>query len=390
MRKVLFAASCLLAPGIAVAEVDVMLGGYVALGWSDKDASPIFNTLNTAGSMIATAGGVGAEDAAIGSTRNLTGEIQTTASVDVAGLTWVGQLDLGLDATGSPVTFKRGLVGVSSDFGDLFYREGGARAGYFSYADGLAAGGSGVSTKLFDHEFSGDFGSDELGYHLNFGDLDAEVSYDLDHRALAGQLSYNVGFTGYDFSLGLHGVSNPIYEDALDLLADEYYGVAAMGGVDFGDIEIGVSFGQERLTNWLKQFAGDETDVKRQFASIGVSYTAIDALKLSVDMDRSVVSAEWGCTGIESECLAGTTAPTSASYFDAAIGGAFATSAEVGTAFSVGAEYQAAKGVTIGGYFKQFNNVNTLALGDATALGLQRGFKNMDGQEFGLKATIAF
>ena len=143
MRKVLFAASCLLAPGIAVAEVDVMLGGYVALGWSDEDASPIFNTLNTAGSMIATAGGVGAEDAAIGYTRNLTGEIQTTASVDVAGLTWVGQLDLGLDATGSPVTFKRGLVGVSSDFGDLFYREGGARAGYFSYADGLAAGGSG-------------------------------------------------------------------------------------------------------------------------------------------------------------------------------------------------------------------------------------------------------
>lgn len=390
MRKVLFAASCLLAPGIAVAEVDVMLGGYVALSWSDKDASPIFNTLNTAGSMIATAGGVGAQDAAVGSSRNLTGEIQTTASVDVAGLTWVGQMDLGLNATNAPVTFERGLVGVSSGFGDVFYREGGARADFFSYADGIAAGGSGVSTKLFDHEFSDEFGGDELGYHLNFGDLDAEVTYDLDHRSISGQMSYNVGFTGYDFSLGLHGVSNPIYDDVLETMADDYYGIAAMGGVDFGDIEIGVSFGQERVTNWLKQFAGDETDVKRQFASIGVSYTAIDALKLSVDMDRSVVSAEWGCTGIETECLAGATVPTGAAYFDAAIGGGFATSAEVGTAFSVGAEYQATKNVTIGGYFKQYNNVNTLSLGDTTALGLQRGFLNMDGQEFGLTATIAF
>ena len=44
-----------------------------------------------------------------------------------------------------------------------------------------------------------------------------------------------------------------------DILSD----IAAMGGVDFGDIEIGVSLGQERVTNWLKQFAGDETDVNR-------------------------------------------------------------------------------------------------------------------------------
>ena len=390
MRKVLFAASCLLAPGVAVADVDVMLGGSVTLNWSDRNASPIFNTLNTASAPLSTAGGVGATDALIGSSRGLSGEINTTASVDVAGLTWLGQLDLDLSATGAPITFSRGLIGVQSEFGEIFYREGGPRSDYFGYADDLAAGGSGVSTKLFDHEFSSEFGGDEVGYHLNFGDLDAEVSYVLDHRAFAGQVSYNVGFTGYDFSLGLHAVNNPQFGDTLSTMADDYYGLAAMGGVDFGDIEIGLSLGQERLTNWMKQSVGDETDVRRQFASIGLSYTAIDALKLSVDMDRSWVRAEWGCTGIETECANGTTTPTSASYFDAAIGEAFAASTEVSTALSFGAEYQASKNVTIGGFFKQYNGVNTLALDNMTAIGLGRGFKSMDGQEFGLTATISF
>ena len=107
MRKVLFAASCLLAPGVAVADVDVMLGGSVTLNWSDRNASPIFNTLNTASAPLSTAGGVGATDALIGSSRGLSGEINTTASVDVAGLTWLGQLDLDLSATGSPITSSK-------------------------------------------------------------------------------------------------------------------------------------------------------------------------------------------------------------------------------------------------------------------------------------------
>ena len=388
MRKVLFAASCLLAPGVAVADVDVMLGGSVALNWSDRNASPIFNTLNTASAPLSTAGGVGATDALIGSSRGLSGEINTTASVDVAGLTWLGQLDLDLSATGAPITFSRGLIGVQSEFGEIFYREGGPRSDYFGYADDLAAGGSGVSTKLFDHEFSSEFGGDEVGYHLNFGDLDAEVSYDLDHRAFAGQVSYNVGFTGYDFSLGLHAVNNPLFGDTLSTMADDYYGVAGQAGVNFGDFSVGLSAGQERLSNWMRQFAGDETDVLRQFVSLGASYTAIDAITLSVDMDRTVTSAEWGCTSLESECLSGSTVPTDPAYFDAGIGGAFGTSAEVSTAFSVGAEYEVSKGFSIAGFFRQQNSVNTLALDSDAALNLQRGFKNSDGQTFGLTATV--
>lgn len=394
MRKVLLAACFLLSPGlflsgVAAADVDVTMGGYVSLSWSDNDASPVFNTLNTSNGALSL-GGVGAEDSLVGVSRSLDAEIQTTAAANVVGLTWLGQIDLGMTNAGDTVDFKRGLVGVKSGFGNLFYREGGARSSYFSYASGLAVGGAGASTKLLPHSYASHFVGDEAGYHLNFGDLDLEGTYDLDQKALSGQARYNVGLSGYDFTLAAQGINNPITSGTLDTYADTYYGLAIYGGVDFGDIEIGLNLGQDKLTNWMKQSTGNETDVLRRFGALGISYTAIDALKLSVDMDRSVVSAEWGCTGIESECLAGTTAPTSASYFDAAIGGAFATSAEVGTAFSVGAEYQAAKGVTIGGYFKQFNNVNTLALGDATALGLQRGFKNMDGQEFGLKATIAF
>ena len=82
--------------------------------------------------------------------------------------------------------------------------------------------------------------------------------------------------------------------------------------------------------------------------------------------------------------------PTSPAYFDAGIGGVFETSAEVSTALSIGAEFQATKNVTIGGYFKHYNNVTTLALDNATAIGMNRGFKTSDGQEFGLMATITF
>ena len=390
MRKVLFAASCLLVPGIAAADVDITLGGNVSLTWSDNDASPVFNTLNTTGAALSTAAGVGAADAKAGTARALSGGLNTTASIDVAGLTWLGELDMGMNATGQPVTFDRGLISVGSPLGEAFYREGGPRSDYFGYADDLAAGGAGVSTKLFDHEFAGDFGGDELGYHLSFGDLDAEVSYDLDHRAFSGQVRYNIGFVGYDFTLGLHAVSNPINDGVLELMADDYYGVAGNAAVNFGDIAVGLSLGQERVSNWMKQFAGDETDVKRQFASLGASYTAIDAIKLSIDLDRAVTSAEWGCTGLETECASGATVPTSAAYFDAGIGGTFGTSAEISTAFSVGAEYQVSKSVTVGGFFRQQNSVNTLALDSDDAIGLQRGFKNSDGQSFGLNASIAF
>ena len=94
MRKVLFAASCLLVPGVAMADVDVMLGGSVTLNWSDRDASPIFNTLNTTGGVLTGAADLGAADAVVGSSRALSGELNTTASVDVAGLTWLGQMDM--------------------------------------------------------------------------------------------------------------------------------------------------------------------------------------------------------------------------------------------------------------------------------------------------------
>ncbi|MDA9175809.1 hypothetical protein N9O95_01825 [Alphaproteobacteria bacterium] len=389
MRKVLFAASCLLVPGVALADVDVMLGGHVTLNWSDRDASPIFNTLDTAGDPLIS-GGLGATDAVVGSSRALSGALNTTASVDVAGLTWLGQMDMALDATGGAIAFQRGMLGIQSDLGTLFYREGGARSNLYSYADSVAAGGSGISTKLFSTEFSGDFVGDEVGYSLNFGDLNAEVAYDLDHRGFSGQLHYNVGFAGYDFTVGVEGVTSPIQDPVLELLADDYYGLTAMGGVDFGDIELGVSIGQERVSNWMLASVDNETDVKRQFASLGVSYTAIDAIKLSIDMDRAVTSAEWGCTSLEAECLSGSTIPTSPAYFDAGIGGIFPTSAEVSTALSVGAEFQATKNVTIGGYFKQYNNVTTLALDNTTAIGMGRGFKTSDGQEFGLTATITF
>ena len=44
----------------------------------------------------------------------------------------------------------------------------------------------------------------------------------------------------------------------------------------------------------------------------------------------------------------------------------------------------------MGGFFRQQNSVNTLALDSDDAIGLQRGFKNSDGQSFGLNASIAF
>ena len=390
MRKVLFAASCLLAPGIAVADVDVMLGGSVSLNWSDNSSSPVFNTLNTAGAALTAVGGLGDTDELAGASRVLSGGLSTTASIDIAGLTWLGGMDLGLDATGGTVTFDRGVLSVGSALGEAFYREGGARADYFGYADDLAASGAGVSTKLFDHEFAGDFSGDEIGHHLSFGDLDAELAYDLDHRSFAGQMSYNIGFVGYDFTLGLHAVSNPIEDGVLELMADDYYGIAGNAAANFGDISVGLSLGQERLSNWMLQFAGDETDVKRQFVSLGASYTAIDALTLSFDVDRTVVSAEWGCTSLETECLSGSTTPTSPAYFDAGIGGTFGRSAEVSTAFSIGAEYHVSKNVSLGGFFRQVNGVNTLALDNTDAIGLQRGFKHSDGQTFGMTASISF
>ena len=47
----------------------------------------------------------------------------------------------------------------------------------------------------------------------------------------------------------------------------------------------------------------------------------LDALTVSFDADRLVTTAEWACTGIETECLVNTKEPTSPAYFDAGIGG---------------------------------------------------------------------
>lgn len=394
MRKVLLAACFLLSPGlflsgVAAADVDVTMGGYVSLSWSDNDASPVFNTLNTSNGALSL-GGVGAEDSLVGVSRSLDAEIQTTAAANVVGLTWLGQIDLGMTNAGDTVDFKRGLVGVKSGFGNLFYREGGGRSSYFSYASGLAVGGAGASTKLLPHSYASHFVGDEAGYHLNFGDLDLEGTYDLDQKALSGQARYNVGLSGYDFTLAAQGINNPITTGTLDTYADTYYGLAIYGLVDFGDIEIGLNLGQDKLTNWMKQSTGNDTDVLRRFGALGISYTAIDALKLSVDMDRNVTTAEWGCSGVETECKVGDKTPSGPAYFDAGVGGGFATSSEIGTAFSVGAEFQATKSVTFGGWYTQQNNSTTLALDNTAALDLVRGFKERHGQSFGIRAKVAF
>ena len=388
MRKVLFAASFLLAPGVAVADVDVTLGGFVKLSWYDDDASPVFNTLDTAGAAL-TAAAIGAKDALFGTTRDVDAELQMSASVDIAGLTWLGLADLGLIGIGEPITFKRALIGLKTGLGDIFYRDGGVRDDYFSYAADLAVGGAGVGSQLLDHSYAGAFGGDEVGYHLAFGDLDVEVSYDLEQKATAGQANYSLGLGGYDFSLSLHGVRNAISGGVMNTSASKYYGLGVTTGIDFGDVSVGLSLGQDELTSYMLQSAGNETDVRRQFGSVAVAYTVLNALTLSFDADRLVSTAEWGCAGIESECSVNTKEPTSSAYFDAGIGAANTPSAQVSTSFSIGAEYQATKEVTIGAFFRQVDGGIDVALDNTTAVDLNRGFRFSDGQAFGMQAKIA-
>ena len=140
----------------------------------------------------------------------------------------------------------------------------------------------------------------------------------------------------------------------------------------------------------MLQSTGNETDVKRQFGSVAMAYTVLDALTVSFDADRLVTTAEWGCTGIETECLINTKEPTSPAYFDAGIGGGSAASAEVSTSFSIGAEYQATKEVAIGAFFRQVNDGLDVALDNTTAVGLNRGFRYTNGQAFGMQAKITF
>jgi len=389
MRKVLLAASFLLAPGVASADVDVTLGGFVKLSWYDDDASPIFNTLNTAGAAL-TAAAVGAKDAVVGTTRDVDAELHMSASVDIAGLTWLGQADLGLAGIGEPIKFQRALIGLNTGLGDIFYRDGGVRSDYFSYASDLSVGGSGVSAQLLDHSHADLFSGDEVGYHLGFGDLDVEVTYDLEQKALSGQVQYGLGLAGYDFDVSLHGVSSGLSGGTLKTYATKYTGLGGSATVDLGDLSVGLSLGQDELTNYMLQSTGNETDVKRQFGSIAMAYTVLDALTVSFDADRLVTTAEWGCTGIESECLVNTKEPTSPAYFDAGIGGGSAASAEVSTSFSIGAEYQATKEVSVGAFFRQVNDGLDVALDNTTAVGLNRGFKFTDGQAFGMQAKITF
>ena len=388
MRKVLLAASFLTAPGVASAEVDVTLSGFVKLSWYDDDASPIFNTLNTAGAAL-TAAAVGAKDGVFGTTRDVDAELHLSASVDIAGLNWLGQADLGLSGIGEPIKFQRALIGLNTGLGDIFYRDGGVQSDYFSYASDLSVGGSGVSAQLLDHSYAGLFSGDEVGYHLNFGDLDIEVSYDVEQKALAGQAQYALGLAGYDFGLSLHGVNSGL-RGGMKTYATKYYGLGVSTTVDLGDLSVGLSLGQDELTSYMLQSTGNETDVKRQFGSVAMAYTVLDALTLSFDADRLVTTAEWGCTGIETECLVNTKEPTSPAYFDAGIGGGSAASAEVSTSFSIGAEYKATKEVSVGAFFRQVNDGLDVALDNTTAIGLNRGFKYTNGQAFGMQAKITF
>jgi len=251
-------------------------------------------------------------------------------------------------------------------------------------------GGSGVSAQLLDHSYAGLFGGDEVGYHLNFGDLDIEVSYDLEQKAVAGQAQYGLGLAGYDFDLSLHGVSSGLSGGTMKTYATKYYGLGVSTTVDLGDLSVGLSLGQDELTSYMLQSTGNETDVKGQFGSVAMAYTVLDALTVSFDADRLVTTAEWGCTGIETECLVNTKEPTSPAYFDAGIGGGSAASAEVSTSFSIGAEYQATKEVSVGAFFRQVNDGLDVALDKTTAVGLNRGFKYTNGQAFGMQAKITF
>ena len=251
-------------------------------------------------------------------------------------------------------------------------------------------GGSGISAQLLDHSYAGLFSGDEVGYHLNFGDLDIEVSYDLEQKAVAGQAHYGLGLAGYDFDLSLHGVSSGLSGGTMKTYATKYYGLGVSTTVDLGDLSVGLSLGQDELTSYMLQSTGNETDVKRQFGSVAMAYTVLDALTVSFDADRLVTTAEWACTGIETECLVNTKEPTSPAYFDAGIGGGSAASAEVSTSFSIGAEYQATKEVSIGAFFRQVNDGLEVALDNTTAVGLNRGFKYTNGQAFGMQAKITF
>ena len=149
-----------------------------------------------------------------------------SASVDIAGLNWLGQADLGLSGIGEPIKFQRALIGLNTGLGDIFYRDGRVRSDYFSYASDLSVGGSGVSAQLLDHRYAGLFGGDEVGYHLNFGDLDIEVSYDLEQKAVAGQAQYGLGLAGYDFDLSMHGVSSGLGGGTMKTYATKYTGWA--------------------------------------------------------------------------------------------------------------------------------------------------------------------
>ena len=132
-------------------------------------------------------------------------------------------------------------------------------------------GGSGVSAQLLDHGYAGLFGGDEVGYHLNFGDLDIEVSYDLEQKAVAGQAQYGLGLAGYDFDLSLHGVSSGLSGGTMKTYATKYYGLGVSTTVDLGDLSVGLSLGQDELTSYMLQSTGNETDVKRQFGSVAMA-----------------------------------------------------------------------------------------------------------------------
>ena len=60
------------------------------------------------------------------------------------------------------------------------------------------------------------------------------------------------------------------------------------------------------------------------------------------------------------------------------------------TSFSIGAEYQATKEVSVGAFFRQVNDGLDVALDNTTAVSLNRGFKYTNGQAFGMQAKITF
>lgn len=386
MKKLLLAGTALLAvPGVASAQLDVSVSGSVEFGYSrvDDNVVPVISSLgspvgpntdlfgfglpspglasipglnDTAATvavwnLVYPTGGPLAVPAFIGTPARGSSDGFTTSggfTVKASGATekmvYDGVLDY--DVTSAGLDMDEAKITMTTRFGRF-------RVGYGQTSEGgadqISVGKSGVTTDVVGAEYAERFEGTSIEYGIAFGDFAGGVNWGGDDNfGLAGQYETALGAAGVKLTGRYFNQGTPSGGTSKTLVG---YQVAAV--VDFDNWKIAASYSDEQAEDYAPLNANqalsmtalglpeENDDVSAQNYGIAVAYD-MGALQLSADYAGGTVTTSFLGT------------PTAAYGAANAILGSVSDADY--SAYSVGASYRMAPGLTLNAGYKVFND----------------------------------